>query len=312
MIIYTKLFLESIKTTLSKYLNMFYKVMTLAYYVLTPLHVGSGRGGKVDIVIQRDSFGIPIVYASSIKGTIKSTPYRSDKPLWEVFGSEVSFRYHEDESYVVFTDAYPLAFPISHEKYLIHYVTSPYLLKKACDILEVSQHPALGKVEEIFNKVRDLKDYAIPLKESKITKGIECIYTREKKLDLKINEALNVDFPIEFKGASYPIIRLSDSLIIIPDKFMIKLLDEKILTSTRIAIDYNLKTTRRGALWTEEYVPAGTIFIGTVLFKKEINGKEVPKEKIEDLEKLFRNGIIVILGGKETVGKGFVKIIAID
>ena len=287
-------------------------VLTLVYYVLTPLHIGSGRGGRVDIVIQRDAYGIPIIYSSSIKGTIKSFCLKSCNRFCEseqimcrdywinIFGGEVEFVHHVRESKVVFTDAYPLAFPVSHDKEIVYYVTSPYLLKKIYDILELCQHSTKEKLFEIYSKVRDLKNIAKLLKSTETIKKVECIYARNGYLEIDFNDPLNIEFPVELvRNAPYPINKLPESLIIVPDKFLIeKLLNDRIFISTRIAIEYDKKSTRRGYLWREEYVPTGTVFIGAVLFKEEI----------PDLEQLFRSGIIVVLGGRETIGKGFVKI----
>jgi CRISPR-associated protein Cmr4 len=41
---------------------------------LTPLHPGAGRSveGLADLPVQRDEFGFPTIWASSLKGAIKS------------------------------------------------------------------------------------------------------------------------------------------------------------------------------------------------------------------------------------------------
>ncbi|MCX8185483.1 MAG: RAMP superfamily CRISPR-associated protein, partial [Sulfolobales archaeon] len=41
---------------------------------LTPLHVGVGRGysAQVDLPVQRDEFGFPVIWSSSLKGALKA------------------------------------------------------------------------------------------------------------------------------------------------------------------------------------------------------------------------------------------------
>jgi len=60
---------------------------------LTPIHVGVGRGEAthVDLPLQRDEFGFPTIWASSLKGAIKSNlkgdvkKYLGSEPLGRHF-----------------------------------------------------------------------------------------------------------------------------------------------------------------------------------------------------------------------------------
>ena len=45
-------------------------------YALTPLHPGAGRavgGGPADLPVQRDEFGLPTIWSSSLKGFLRSS-----------------------------------------------------------------------------------------------------------------------------------------------------------------------------------------------------------------------------------------------
>jgi len=105
------------------------------------------------------------------------------------------------------------------------------------------------------------------------------------------------------------------------------LFDKATLKVTRNRISLNTKTVAEGALWTEEYLPEGTIFVGGYLvnnrknkyceyYKNSQKPQEGEKSEInisQILEKLkqerFSNGEFYLsLGGKETVGKGLVKV----
>jgi len=62
---------------------------------------------------------------------------------------------------------------------------------------------------------------------------------------------------------------------------------------THIKIDLNTGTVKEGALWTEEYVPAESVFAFSLVFLEEIDFTPPPT---------FH------LGGDITTGKGFVKV----
>jgi len=278
------------------------------YYALTPLHVGSGRsGGRVDLVVQRDPHGVPIIYSTSIKGAIKSIFYRCGAPDYRLLGGDVSFNVSEYESIVVFTDSYPLAFPMKLNGSLI-YVTSPYLLKKVLNILELSNHSLINTIRELYQCSYNIGNYAISL-------GKERFYICSRELCIEARPGQNVNINI-LENLPYLVDKIADSLVIVPDSFLLKLLNDRIITHTRIGIDYYCKRTRRGFLWSEEYVPAGTIFIGTMLIKDRnhifnnvlLDKLKEYEENVNALINMFRDGIIVTLGGKETIGKGFMRI----
>jgi CRISPR-associated protein Cmr4 len=62
---------------------------------------------------------------------------------------------------------------------------------------------------------------------------------------------------------------------------------------THIKIDLDTGTVKEGALWTEEYVPAESVFAFSLVFLEEIN---------------FTPPTTFHLGGDITTGKGFVKV----
>jgi CRISPR-associated protein Cmr4 len=65
---------------------------------------------------------------------------------------------------------------------------------------------------------------------------------------------------------------------------------------THIKINLDTGTVDRGALWTEEYVPAESVFAFSLVFLEEVDFSLDPDFR------LFH------LGGDITTGKGFVKV----
>ncbi len=292
---------------------MYSRVLTLAYCVLTPLHVGLGRSsGRIDLVVQRDPHGFPVIYSTSVKGAIKSMLYKCGSSLYELLGGEVNFNVSEKESIVVFTDSYLFAFPIKIDGSFI-YITSPYLLKNIINILDLSSHGFKNSVQRIYDSVKNVESYAIYLGSR------ETFYICTNDLCLEVRSR-QIDLDDIFCSLPYPMNKISRSLIVVPDSFLLNVLSQGLITHTRIAVDYHVKRPRRGCLWTEEYVPMGTLFIGAMLIRSKDHiydnihtGDLEDKydENVRSLIDLFKNGITVSLGGKETIGKGIVKIIAI-
>ena len=117
---------------------------------VTHLHVGSGKvSGEVDLPVQRDEFGFPCIYSSSLKGALKSAlSYAAAKQpgtsanwrtlIWSLMGPdpepEESF-----ESSVTLLDAYLLAMPVRSLKGVYAYVTTPTLLRRFVEFLELAK-----------------------------------------------------------------------------------------------------------------------------------------------------------------------------
>ncbi len=293
----------------------------LVLCTLTPLHVGSGRaGGKIDIAIQRDAFGLPVIYSTSIKGPLKTLLTLSSQYTQCVevlFGSDIKFKKGEVEvapAKTVFTDAYLLAFPVSCEEREFIYVTSPYMLKRAIDTLSLCNHSATANLKEIYSKCTEkLKSdvRAVPLKAGKIVERTSLLYVQNEAIKIEIEHALNLDFPRELvEKLQYPASTIPERLIVVSDEIARELVNEYLIKHTRISIEYRTKRVRKGALWSEEHVPTGTIFIGAMLVRNGAEGKCSGEDTcLESLINMLRAGIIVALGGKETVGRGYTRIV---
>jgi len=99
------------------------------------------------------------------------------------------------------------------------------------------------------------------------------------------------------------------------------LVDKALLRVTRVALRRDRKTVATGALWTEEYLPYGTVFLTAVIdtgftneYCKEIgvNDAQAALDALKTEVLKATNGVFyVIVGGKETVGKGLIKFVAL-
>jgi CRISPR-associated protein Cmr4 len=82
---------------------------------------------------------------------------------------------------------------------------------------------------------------------------------------------------------------------------------------TRIAIDYEKKVARVGALWTEEYLPEFSIAYSLILVSKPRKSNDKIKTASDVIKSLLEglggnlDEFSLILGGDETIGRGIVK-----
>jgi CRISPR-associated protein Cmr4 len=279
---------------------------------ITNLHVGSGKGGEaVDLPIQRDSFGFPVIYSSSLKGAIKSYIYRKyNRDIAEVLlGPDEAGDF---ASPISITDAYLLVFPARSLKGVYCYLTCPFLLKRFKEYLEIVGIER--ELQQIIEKFEDLKE----------NKGF-CNDPSQLTIDgnnILINEELLI--PVE-KDNNVENLRkrfnLDKELVIINDDDCLEQATRSLIRLTRVKLNRSAKTVESGP-WTEEYIPSKTLFFSAVFYssiekimkKKYKDNEQKQKEinsKIKDgkPENFFRENLnLLIIGGHETIGSGLVKV----
>ncbi|BCU67904.1 type III-B CRISPR module RAMP protein Cmr4 [Sulfolobales archaeon HS-7] len=263
---------------------------------ITHLHVGSGLTveEEVDLPFQRDELGYPTIYASSFKGAIKSfllkeLPNKRDV-IYKVLGDDEN---QEEASLGTFLDAILFAIPSrviainSATPYIWVYVTTYELLKKAKLYLE-----SISQLSNALFNLRNTIDSIVCKQGVNIT----------LKEDLK-KVILNEDFQVELEPLKANLSNVTDDvpLLVLEDSIGAEIVNRSLIRIKRIKIDRNRKTTEIGGLWSEEYVPMRTLFFSSFL------GKE-SKESAIFVNCILRNLNYVILGGKETIGKGIVEL----
>ena len=281
-------------------------------YAITHLHVGSGSSvdEEIDLPFQRDELGYPTIYASSLKGAIKSFllkefPDKRDS-IYKVLGEDEN---PEEASLGTFLDAILFAIPSriieidSAKPHVWVYVTTYELLKK---------------VKSYLDSISQLSNASF----SNLQNTIKCILRKEGKnitLGSSLKTAiLNEDFHVELEEAHDVKISnitnlVSDEvnkeglesddvpLLVLEDSIGKEVINRSLIRVRRIRIDRDKKTVVTGGLWSEEYVPMKTIFFSAFL------GKESKENAIFD-SCILRKLKYVILGGKETIGKGIVEL----
>jgi CRISPR-associated protein Cmr4 len=249
-------------------------------YAITPVHVGMGRApGVVDLPFQRDSIGYPIVYGSSFKGVLKSSLVSKNSNLAKcIFGPDPE----EAEKYMgrfIVTDLIPVFYPIaSLDGYV--YVSTDYLIKKAEDILSVVRG---DKSNNIYIKNDKGENVNILLG------GLTSLYT------LTLTDAV--------KGIGSLV---KDKVYVFDNDVGLQVVESSLIRITRNVLDDNTKTSKN--LWTEEYLPQGTVFIGGIIDAERTNELCKDVGGVDNILRKNLDNISVFLGGKETIGKGLVRI----
>jgi len=298
--------------------------------VITPLHVGTGKGaGVVDLPIQRDSIGLPTIYASSLKGALRATFTKlinKRECVDAVFGSS---KMGDQDTYAAAfnpLDAKLLLLPVRSLAGVYTLCTSPLLLQTFLEYLEISntgsivQHDVNVKdaVEKVINDLKDQRKGEMLVKQG-----------TEAKLSLPINGKNTTVLADEFTLSPKPSQSVGDlakglgleedwRLAIIHDDLMVNtLVDRSLLRQTRVALEPNTKTVKSGALWTEENLPPQSLLF-TVFFYSDPRTntdkcEELSSKNGEGVKRLFENHIFsnhgyMVFGGHETVGRGIVKL----
>ncbi len=293
---------------------------------ITPLHIGVGRTvGSVDLPIARDGFGYPYIPGSSIKGVVKSRcslgkllkEDRVPKECTIYYGVDIRGEISPSEgevwlSPVSFTDAYLLLYPVRVEKYsdgdgatpAFAYATSELLISRFNDFVK-----SLGEIGH--NMYEDLKidinkDCGDLIINNVVIKSGKCRIGTIPSGRLK-------DLIKKLGTLNEELLEKSEVYVFNDENVFSEVVEAGIIRQTRIKLDYTRKTVISGALWSEEYVSQGAVFYFASIYRtvKTRNGI-ISADKAQSFNHkimLNHNGEgVLIIGGKETIGKGLVKI----
>ena len=283
---------------------------------LTPLHVGSARLiHGVDLPFARDEFGMPYIPGSSVKGALRAYFERGDaldkSEVKEVFGSAPEV-VPTQAGALAFTDARLAAIPARLLFGVWGWVTSPSLLEAAY-LLQLSGglRVCTGDTELAGGKARLLSDRSLMnfMYEGKVVVNEDFIFDLEKFnggtggsgagcVEEVLYGSLRKMFS-SFTGSSDA--WLSKPLILVSDGVVREIVERSMLVVDRVGLS-SAKTVERGP-WSEEYVPQFTVFRGYFVETPRIRDRSA-------VEKFLRSvgEMVFVLGGKETVGKGVVRI----
>ena len=278
--------------------------------VLTPLHIGAGQGLRhVDLPIVREAHtNFPYIPGTSLKGALRNLEInqvarvRGEKPsqveerlksdqkeedilrLAKIFGVAGEGAEEGKEvgaGKVLFSDAFIVLFPAKSAKGIFSLTTCPYAINRFFELLGVEQR--VKDVPEGKVKVLSTKDHKNLINNNKLLLE-EFVFEAEESEELK----KFVELVGTFVGEEN-----KRRIVCVNDTDFKDFVSNYTEVQTHIKIDLNTGTVKEGALWTEEYAPAESVFAFSLVFLEEIN---------------FSPPTTFHLGGDITTGKGFVKV----
>ncbi len=298
----------------------------LAGVAITHLHPGAGRSpGIVDLPVVKDTMGYPLVPASSVKGALKTRCARAKNASFTndgkincdsaplcccLFGGEVG-EGPKGSGAITVLDLVPLAFPVASADKGFVYVAPKSLLARAASIFS-----AVGSTgyADLFKRLSEAPGDAAGVG----LQGTVYLFTTPIQIaPLNLDGAsATLEGLARFLGEIHPLASsLSNRLVVLDDSLASKVVDRALLRVTRVRLERDKKTVASGGLWTEEYIPQGTVFASAVIatgytnkYCGKVQGCGGAQECLEKAlsELKLEQGLPVFVGGKETVGKGLI------
>lgn len=289
----------------------------LSIQCITSLHVGSGRSSSVvDLPIQKDSLGYPVIFSSSLKGAIREGSENEIYGNGDFAGSFSPL------------DAKLLFIPVRSLFGVYCLATSPLLLNNLIQYLDFChddnniKEELIQLIEKITTKYGDLTDSIfITSNEGKKLFGDSFSTSNNNNnsgnvsTDVKSYAILAEEFRLEImededllKLAALLKIQEKYRIIMISDDLLRNSINRSLITNARIRIDEKSGTTKQHGLWTEESLPEKTIMF-TAFFYSESRGKS--QFSSIEVQKIIESKLIdsyKIFGGHESTGKGIARI----
>jgi CRISPR-associated protein Cmr4 len=294
----------------------------LFLHAQTALHPGSGTSlGVVDLPVQRERHTHwPLVPASALKGVLRDRcrervrtqnegtreKANNDENLQAVFGPAKAGT-DEGSSHagaLAVTDARILAFPVRSLKGVFAWVTCPAVLGRLARDLELAGRgalPALGALstgQALCSAGPLLVDNQwLVLEEFEFQRTGEA----DALAQWVANHAADDDFTKK---------RIETHLAVLADDDFNHFVRHATEVVARIALDYETKTVKTGALFYQEFLPAETLFYSLLLAHDgRRNGHAMSAfEVLSWLNGHVPHGSVLQIGGDETTGKGICKV----
>lgn len=285
---------------------------------LTALHVGTGQGiGVVDLPIARaKATNLPIVPGSAIKGVLRDELVAQSlleaKDVKTLFGPDTALE-DAHAGAIAFGDANLLLLPIRSFAGTVAYATCPFILRqyqRDNQLVQGLDIPHLDESSDDKISARVASDSCLKVGKTEMIALEDLdikVYDNEatQKWANAIATSLYADDTQNYKEWREQIVK---RFVILPDNIFSFLADTATEIRTRIRIVRETRVVKDGALWTEENLPADSVFWGVLGVSDSRNKSD--KKKAEELAKLLpQEEMQIQIGGKHTVGRGFCRLL---
>ncbi|MEW6741238.1 MAG: type III-B CRISPR module RAMP protein Cmr4 [Planctomycetota bacterium] len=276
----------------------------LFFHAQTGLHPGSGSAlGTVDLPVQRERHtGWPTIAAPAEKGVARDACRRktgNSPDLLAAFGPEMP-EADRHAGALSFTDARILLFPVRSLRGVFAWVTCPAVLERLTRDLRLAQVAGVPSAVP-----------AVPRDGARCASASPLLVDTQKLVleEFEFQRAGDLEGWPQWLGANavrdeMTRARLGTHLAILSDDDFTHFVRHATEISTRIALNYDTKTVKPGALFFQEFLPPETVLY-TLVFANESRSPGHKKSAAEMLAFLRANLPPVLqLGADETIGKG--------
>ncbi|MCS6864571.1 MAG: type III-B CRISPR module RAMP protein Cmr4 [Gemmataceae bacterium] len=283
-------------------------------HCLSPTHAGIGRGvGYIDLPIDRDAVtNWPIIRGSSFKGVwadhFQATDERrkTDPRLKAAFGITGAADNESHSGALLPTDAKLVCLPVRSFRGTFAWASSPLCLQMLrrtltlAGVKDLPQVPSIAADGQCHVTGNTLIESGKVYLEDLDFAGTE--HNDAKQWAQRIGAWVfgpHDPWPGEFLKR----------FVILPDLAFDYLCETGTEVHTRVRIDDNTKTVAKGALWTEESLPAESILMGVIQCQRVFgpNGTDITPDGL--LDQFAKDALTLQIGGKATVGRGQVRCI---
>jgi CRISPR-associated protein Cmr4 len=278
-------------------------------YVETSLHVGTGEPGRaIDLPLQRDADGVPLVPASSLRGSLVAAVRRrcdKDQVAW-AFGTPPGSE-RPQVGVLSFSPMRPLLFPVRTYHGVFAWVTctsavGAWLAEAETYGVAVNPPPVAppGEFEAVVAP-------DCPVLTNRGTLIIEEFTFPVRQADAmrQFGEWLaGISLPEE-PAYGFWRTRFPSCVVLVPDDVFAFFLQHQTAVVKRVSIDPATGTALDGAMWTEESLPSETLLCGFVSAEDRGHIPPVPVSGVSWLKQLEITRLQI--GANRTLGGGLVR-----
>lgn len=286
----------------------------LSMFAESPVHAGTGAElGHVDLPIQRErATQIPTIHGSGVKGVLRDlarrTPELNESVVKELFGSDAPSGPGGavlEPGALMFSDARLVLFPCRTAGPMFAWITSPYLLNR---LIRDAREAGLSNGPTQVPSPSDTEAIVTP--GAKFPAG--GVLIEEFEFKRKEDTAANA-WAVFLKkflpdGGEYGFWSelLPKALAIVSDDNLRDFVTHATEVVTRVRLDPANKTVITGALWTEEYLPQDSLLYSVV--GVTVRRRTEEEDILKKLQTILDAFPTAQFGGKETVGRGFIRL----
>ncbi|MGI6416091.1 MAG: type III-B CRISPR module RAMP protein Cmr4 [Thermoguttaceae bacterium] len=278
-------------------------------YVETSLHIGAGEPGRViDLPLNRDEDGVPLVPESSLRGSlVAAIRPRCDKDqiVW-AFGSPPGSE-KPQVGVLSFSPMRPLLFPVRTYQGVFAWVTCTSAI--AAWLAEAEKHgvavnpPPIAPPGEFE---------AIVAPDCPMLTGRRTLIIEEFSFPVRQADGMR-RFAEWLAGIALPREpaygfwreRFSNGVVLVPDEVFAFFLQHQTAVTQRVAIDPATGTAQDGAMWIEESMPSETLLYGFVSAEDRGHLPPVTVSGVSWLKQLEITRLQI--GANRTLGGGLVR-----